>query len=127
MCKDASVALCTNAHHLKHPNSTEIVGFQPTGAFCGCRIVDIRKIVAHDDASNTDSGSPMLKIPSSTVRSQQRRQRKRAAGMEEVLIEMPTEIREFIDQLKERRQLRNRSQALLHLVELGRQATRQIA
>ena len=69
----------------------------------------------------------MQKTPSSTVRSQQRRQRKRAAGMEEVLIEMPVETRKFIDQLKERQRLRNRSQALLHLIELGRQATQQIA
>ena len=69
----------------------------------------------------------MQKTPSSTIRSQQRRQRKRAAGMEEVLIEMPVETRKFIDQLKERQQLRSRSQALLHLIELGRQATQQIA
>ena len=71
--------------------------------------------------------SPMQKSPSSTIRSQQRRQRNRAAGMEEVLIEMPIETREFIDQLKERQQLRSRSQALLQLIELGRQATQQIA
>ncbi len=69
----------------------------------------------------------MQKIPSSTVRSQQRRQRKRAAGMEEVLFELPVETREFIDELKERHRLRNRSQALGQVIELGRLATQQTA
>ena len=33
---------------------------------------------------------------------------------------MPTETREFIDELKERQGLQSRSQALLQLIELGR-------
>ena len=55
------------------------------------------------------------------------RQRIRAAGMEQVLFELPTETRELIDALKQRHGLRNRSQALLKLIELGREATQQIA
>jgi hypothetical protein len=64
---------------------------------------------------------------SSAQKNQTRRQRIRAAGIEEVLFEMPTETREFIDALKERHRLRNRSQALLKLIQLGREATQQIA
>jgi hypothetical protein len=67
----------------------------------------------------------MPKASSSTVRTQQRRQRIRAAGMEEVLIEMPVETREFIDEIKVRQQLPSRSQALLRLIELGRMAIQQ--
>jgi hypothetical protein len=61
------------------------------------------------------------------VRTQQHRQRIRAAGIEEVLIKMPTETREFIDRLKESQGLQSRSQALLQLIELGRLATQQTA
>jgi hypothetical protein len=65
----------------------------------------------------------MTKSSTSTaVRTQQHRQRIRAAGIEEVLIKMPTETREFIDKLKDSRGLQSRSQALLQLIELGRRA-----
>jgi hypothetical protein len=67
----------------------------------------------------------MPKTASSAVRSQQRRQRIRAAGMEEVLFEMPVETRQFIDEIKVRQQLTSRSQALLQLIELGRIAIQQ--
>jgi hypothetical protein len=63
----------------------------------------------------------------STPRTQLRRQRIRAAGVEQVLFEMPTEMREFLDEIKERHGLSNRSQALLQLIELGREAAQQIA
>lgn len=53
------------------------------------------------------------------------RERVRAAGIEEVLIKMPTETREFIDRLKESQGLQSSSQALLQLIELGRQAAQQ--
>ena len=69
----------------------------------------------------------MPKLTSSGLRTQQRRERIRAAGMEEVLFELPVETREFIDELKERHQLPNRSLALLRLIELGRQVDQQIA
>ena len=56
------------------------------------------------------------------LRTQLHRERIRAAGIEEVLIKMPTETREFIDRLKESQGLQSRSQALLQLIELGRRA-----
>jgi hypothetical protein len=67
----------------------------------------------------------MKTTPASTVRSQQHRQRIRAAGMEEVLVKLPTETREFIDELKESQRLQSRSQALMQLIELGRMAIQQ--
>jgi hypothetical protein len=68
----------------------------------------------------------MTKSKTSTAaRTQQHRQRIRAAGIEEVLVKMPTETREFIDQLKESQQLQSRSQALMQLIELGRMAIQQ--
>jgi urease accessory protein UreE len=50
------------------------------------------------------------------------RQRLRAAGGEEVLFQLPREIVSLLDDLKERQKLRNRSQALLQLIERGRAA-----
>jgi hypothetical protein len=51
------------------------------------------------------------------------RERIRAAGGEEVLVHLPREIVAMIDELKERQGLRSRSQALLQLIERGREAT----
>jgi hypothetical protein len=62
---------------------------------------------------------------SSVEKNQARRQRIRAAGIEQVLFELPTETRELIDGLKESQGLANRSQALLQLIELGRMAIQQ--
>jgi hypothetical protein len=45
------------------------------------------------------------------------RERLRANGCEEVLFKLPTEVVVLLDQLKERQGLRNRSQALLQLIE----------
>jgi hypothetical protein len=115
---------------LKNPHPgllKEIVRFQGSARFFSPRIVDIHEIAAHRVPSDTDSSLLMTKSASSTVRTQQHRQRIRAAGMEEVLVKMPTETREFIDRLKESQGLPNRSQALLQLIELGRQAAQQIA
>ena len=55
------------------------------------------------------------------------RQRLRASGGEEVLFQLPRETIALIDELKKRQRLRSRSQALLQLIERGRQATQQIA
>jgi hypothetical protein len=63
---------------------------------------------------------------SSVEKNQARRQRIRAAGIEQVLFELPAETRELIDGIKERQGLPNRSQALLQLIELGRQAAQQM-
>lgn len=45
------------------------------------------------------------------------RQRRRDAGVEEVLFQLPGHAVAMIDELKERHGLRNRSQALLQLIE----------
>ena len=45
------------------------------------------------------------------------RQRRRDAGVEEVLFQLPGHAVAVIDALKERQGLRNRSQALLQLIE----------
>jgi hypothetical protein len=50
------------------------------------------------------------------------RERIRATGAEEVMFRLPSEIVTLLDELKERRGLRNRSQALLQLIEQGRAA-----
>jgi len=45
------------------------------------------------------------------------RQRRREAGIEEVLFQLPGYAVEVLDALKKRQGLRNRSQALLQLIE----------
>jgi len=45
------------------------------------------------------------------------RQRLRAAGNEEVLLQLPRATVAMLDAIKERQGLRNRSQALLQLIE----------
>jgi hypothetical protein len=45
------------------------------------------------------------------------RQRLRASGGEEVLFKLPSQTVAMLDSLKERQGLRNRSQALLQLIE----------
>jgi hypothetical protein len=48
------------------------------------------------------------------------RQRRREKGVEEVLFQLPGHAVAAIDAFKERQGLRNRSQALLQLIEKGR-------
>ena len=55
------------------------------------------------------------------------RERMRAGGAEEVLVQLPRETIALIDDLKKRHGLRSRSQALLQLIERGREATQQVA
>ena len=50
------------------------------------------------------------------------RRRLRAAGAEEVLVNLPRATLALIDELKRRQGLRSRSQALLQLIEQGRAA-----
>ena len=52
------------------------------------------------------------------------RQRLAERGGHQVVVDLPRETVAFIDELKERAGLRNRSQALLQLIERGREATR---
>lgn len=51
------------------------------------------------------------------------RERLRASGGEEVLFKLPQQTVAMLDDLKERYGLRNRSQALMQLIEQGRAAT----
>jgi hypothetical protein len=55
------------------------------------------------------------------------RSRLRAAGAEEVLVQLPRATVAMLDELKERHGLRSRSQALLQLIERGREVTQQVA
>jgi hypothetical protein len=50
-----------------------------------------------------------------------------ASGGQEVLFKLPRVTVAMIDEIKERQGLRNRSQALLQLIELGKEAIRQTA
>ena len=54
------------------------------------------------------------------------RRRIKAAGATEVLVQLPRETLALIDDLKQRHGLRNRSQALLQLIETGRAAAQQM-
>ena len=61
----------------------------------------------------TASASPL----SSAQKVRGYRQRLRASGAEEVLFQLPSQTVAMLDELKERHGLRNRSQALLQLIE----------
>ena len=52
------------------------------------------------------------------------RQRLAAQGGQQLVVALPRETVALIDELKERAGLRNRSQALLQLIERGREAAR---
>ena len=54
------------------------------------------------------------------------RQRLRAAGSEEVLFQLPRETVAMLDEIKQRQGLRNRSQALLQLIEQKGAAAQQM-
>ena len=65
----------------------------------------------------------MPKTAESADKNARYRQRLRAAGTEEVLFQLPRTTVAMLDAIKERQGLRNRSQALLQLIEQGRAAT----
>jgi len=65
----------------------------------------------------------MQKATTSTAYTRLYRERLRASGGEEVLFQLPRETIDLLDELKERQGLRNRSLALLQLIERGREAT----
>lgn len=54
------------------------------------------------------------------------RQRRREAGVEDVLFQLPGHAVAVLDALRERQGLRNRSQALLQLIEEKGAATQQM-
>jgi hypothetical protein len=62
----------------------------------------------------------MSKAATSTEKTRAFRQRLRASGGEEVLVQLPRETVRLLDELKQRQGLRSRSQALLQLIEQGR-------
>jgi hypothetical protein len=55
------------------------------------------------------------------------RQRQVEAGNKELTLHLPCEAVNYLDDLKERHGLQNRSQALLQLIERGREVTQQEA
>ena len=54
------------------------------------------------------------------------RQRLRDSGGEEVLFKLPQQTVAMLDEFKQRQGLRNRSQALLQLIEQGRAVAQQM-
>jgi transposase len=68
----------------------------------------------------------MQKATPSAVHNRLYRERLRAAGGEEVLFQLPREIVALLDELKKRHGLRNRSQALLQLIEQGKVTAQQM-
>ena len=64
---------------------------------------------------------------SSAEKARIHRQRLRSAGSEEVPFQLPRATVAMLDAIKERQGLRNRSQALMQLIEEGRAAAQQIA
>jgi hypothetical protein len=71
----------------------------------------------------SDSDSSMQKTSTSANHNRVYRERIRAAGGEEVLFHLPRETIALLDELKKRQGLRNRSMALLQLIERGMEAT----
>ncbi len=70
----------------------------------------------------TDSGLSMAETAPQEARHVRYRRRLRASGGSEVLFKLPNATLAAIDDLKERQGLRNRSQALLQLIERGMEA-----
>ena len=64
----------------------------------------------------------MLKPAATPDKNLRYRRRLREAGVEEVLVQLPRETLALMDDLKQRKGLRSRSQALLQLIEQGRAA-----
>ena len=63
----------------------------------------------------------MLKPAATPDKNLRYRRRLREAGVEEVLVQLPRETLALMDDLKQRKGLRSRSQALLQLIENGGQ------
>ena len=55
------------------------------------------------------------------------RRRLVAKGRHQLIVDLPRETVAFIDELKQRHGLRNRSQVLMQLIEKGREVTQQQA
>ena len=68
----------------------------------------------------------MPRAQPSAVSMRQYRERLRATGAEEVLFKLPRETIAMLDDVKKRQGLRNRSQALMQLIEQGKAITQQM-
>lgn len=55
------------------------------------------------------------------------RRRLASKGRRQLIVDLPQEMIETIDELKQRRGFRSRSQVLMELIERGRQPAQQIA
>ena len=118
-----------SADTYQHPKFTKKIRFyQRPSPRPSYESVDRRKNQFDTLLLVTDSGALMPKAdrPSSAERTQAYRQRLRAAGDEEVLLKLPRETIALLDDLKECHGLRNRSQALMQLIEQGRAIAQQI-
>ena len=69
---------------------------------------------------------PRMSPLSSAEKARLYRQRRREAGVEEVLFQLPGHAVAMLDEVKERYGLRNRSQALMQLIEHGRATAQQM-
>jgi hypothetical protein len=71
----------------------------------------------------------MAKVEREVIAARVRAYRRRQveAGNRELTLHLPREAVDYLDTLKDRLRLPNRSQALLQLIERGREATQQIA
>lgn len=68
-----------------------------------------------------------MQTPENAMSDKDRAYRRRLseAGLHQLIVALPDEQVAFLDELKERRGLRNRSQVLMQLIEHGREVTRQ--
>lgn len=65
--------------------------------------------------------------PDTTDKDRAYRRRLASKGHRQLVVDLPQEMIETIDELKQRRGLRSRSQVLMELIERGRQPAQQIA
>jgi hypothetical protein len=68
----------------------------------------------------------MSKSSTSAVKNVRYRQRLRDAGLEEILLQLPSETVALLDAIKERQALRSRGQAFQKLVDKGRAIAQQM-
>ena len=105
-----------------HPKfSMKLSEFSAASGSPSYESLDSDEIQSESRYLETDSGSSMQKATAShyTCKVARYRERLRASGAEEVLLQLPRETIALLDDLKERQGLRNRSLALLQLIERG--------
>jgi hypothetical protein len=68
-----------------------------------------------------------MTAPEPTDKDRAYRRRLASKGRRQLIVDLPQEMIETIDELKQRRGLRSRSQVLMELIERGRQPAQQIA